>query len=124
MEQNITTYNKKLAAAGVICGAVGIHLSIWGVPPLILGALGLIFVYLSSPGSVFSNKYTTTGLIVSIIAIIIGLAVFTFSYMILFNPDVQRAFLSIYGEAFEKAYGMSFEDFFSQAINSSSNYYA
>ncbi|MGN1148709.1 MAG: hypothetical protein ACI4TB_09820, partial [Lachnospiraceae bacterium] len=96
--------------------------------PLILGALGILFIILGKRQNKKLNPTAITGLVTSLIGIVSGLVITIFSFASAFtllqpeNRDtLNQQFEEIYGmdfdEYMERIYGEDFEDYLEQFDN-------
>lgn len=96
--------------------------------PLVLGALGILFIILGKRQNQKLNPTAITGLVTSLIGIISGLVMTIFSFASAFtllqpeNRDIlNQQFEEIYGmdfdEYMERIYGDDFEDYLEQFDN-------
>lgn len=100
--------SSRLATASLVLGIISI-LGSFCCLPFVLGALGIIFALLSKRSTDEMPKNAKTGLVCSIIGLVISIAfiIFTcvFSYVEIFNnPENLETFKDVYRQQYEQIY--------------------
>ncbi len=83
-----TSYIEKrsigMAIAAMVMGIAGLAMSCCIYPAIIFGSLAIIFALLSRGGEMTMNTYAKAGLILGIISIVFGIALFIYSLYTIF----------------------------------------
>ena len=115
MEEKQLVINQSLATASIVCGLMGILMIYTVVFPFVFGGVGIILACLSTNQSVFADKRTKFGFIISLVSLLLIILIVIYSFMQLRDPVIYSAI----NDTFIQIYGTGIEDFYSQLFNGS-----
>ena len=108
-----TTRTNGFATASLVMGIIALVsvFTMTVIPAMICGSLSIIFGVLSRGDTRYPSNSALIGIIASVIAIIINLAVSVFAfYMVFTNPDMTQMYRDMLNETYEQTLGFSFDD--------------